>query len=129
MNMCRLTARYDDGYERFKAGLAFCMAEKSSITQKGQRGRESIETYVNRRLSVTDQSDLPTEIAERANGVFLWARFAIDDLIDGYAAGDTAGEIEERLRNLPEDLKDMYERILRRIRSKFGNCSETSAML
>ncbi|KAL9624201.1 MAG: hypothetical protein Q9160_001448 [Pyrenula sp. 1 TL-2023] len=55
---------------------------------------------------------LKDKIVKDANGVILWARFAIDHLIDGCDEGLTKEELEERLEDLPQELEELYQRIL-----------------
>ena len=54
-------------------------------------------------------------IAERAEGVFLWARFALEELIQGNSSGETFEEMSERLNSIPDSLEGIYARILGRI--------------
>ena len=56
--------------------------------------------------------DMATEVAERANGVFLWARFAVFEVIEGKTRGETHSELQARLENVPPDLEAIYSRIL-----------------
>jgi hypothetical protein len=60
----------------------------------------------------TELSEIAKEITERANGVFLWARFAVFEVIDGRTKGETHVEWEERLNQVPRELEDVYSRIL-----------------
>ncbi|KAH8796346.1 hypothetical protein BGZ57DRAFT_746706, partial [Hyaloscypha finlandica] len=60
-------------------------------------------------------TNLSSEIAERSEGVFLWARLAMNDLIDGHVTGDTQGELLERLKRVPRELHDVYSRIFIRL--------------
>ena len=58
---------------------------------------------------------LSEDIAERAEGVFLWARVAVRELIQGYVEGDGLEELEGRLEKLPPDLERLYSTILHRM--------------
>jgi hypothetical protein len=60
----------------------------------------------------TELSEIAEEITERANGVFLWARFAVFEVIDGHTKGETPVEWEARLNQVPRELEDVYSRIL-----------------
>ncbi|KFZ23237.1 hypothetical protein V502_02285 [Pseudogymnoascus sp. VKM F-4520 (FW-2644)] len=53
------------------------------------------------------------EIAQRSRGVFLWARFAIFELIDGLTRGETvdSAALRQRLEEVPQELRDIYSRI------------------
>lgn len=55
---------------------------------------------------------LAEEISTKANGVFLWARFAIEELRDGWSAGLEMVELQRRLENVPKELEDIYARII-----------------
>ena len=60
--------------------------------------------------------ELAKMISEKAQGVFLWARFAINELRDGWSEGLELAELQKRLENVPEELEDIYARILVKIR-------------
>lgn len=60
-------------------------------------------------------SQLKNEIVERAEGVFLWVDLAVKDQIEGVRNGDSIELLEERLRLLPEEMTDLYARMLDRI--------------
>lgn len=62
-----------------------------------------------------DISQLSNTVAVRAEGVFLWARFALGELIQGHSSGETFDEIIVRLDSIPQDLEDCYDRILGRM--------------
>ena len=63
-----------------------------------------------------DISRLSETIAERAEGVFLWARFALDELIQGHIDGESFEEASVRLKSIPSDLESLYDRMLSRMR-------------
>ena len=54
-------------------------------------------------------------IANRAEGVFLWARFAMEELILGHSSGEPLEEVLLRLDSIPTDLEKIYDRILGRM--------------
>lgn len=59
---------------------------------------------------------LAEEVAQRSQGVFLWARFAVNELIEGLSRGERLGspELELRLAKLPKELRQIYSRIFQR---------------
>ena len=59
--------------------------------------------------------ELAKEISKKAQGVFLWARFAIDELRDGWSERLEPEKLRKRLENVPEKLEDIYARIFRRL--------------
>ena len=54
-------------------------------------------------------------IAERAEGVFLWDRFELEELVQGYSSGDTVEEILKRLNSIPDSLEQIFDRMLGRV--------------
>lgn len=58
---------------------------------------------------------LAEDIAERASGVFLWARFAVTQIQEGESYAENADELQQRLDQVPDDLKDIYSKILSRM--------------
>ena len=60
--------------------------------------------------------ELAKGISEKAQGVFLWARFAIEELRDGWSERIALGELQKRLENVPEELEGIYARIFRKLR-------------
>ena len=55
-----------------------------------------------------------TEIANKSEGVFLWARFATFELIEGLTRFEDDEELQVRLDQVPPELKDIYQRIFSR---------------
>ena len=66
-------------------------------------------------LEGLDISQIIQTIAKRAEGVFLWARFALDQLIQGHSSAETLDEILLRLHSIPSELEEVYDRMLRRM--------------
>ena len=62
-----------------------------------------------------DISQLSQLIAGRAEGVFLWARFALEELVKGHSSGETFEEVLKRLESIPDSLEEIYDRMLCRI--------------
>jgi hypothetical protein len=60
--------------------------------------------------------NIADDISQRSRGVFLWARFAIFELIDGLTRGETldSATLRRRLEKFPPELQDIYSRIFRR---------------
>ena len=61
---------------------------------------------------------LAEDIATKANGVFLWAHFAILQLRDGRSEGDSLTELRDRLQVIPKKLEDIYAKIFRNLNMK-----------
>ena len=73
---------------------------------------QELEPMAREGLNISRLSDT---IAERAEGVFLWARFALDELIQGHFSGESFEEASVRLRSIPSDLENLYDRMLSRL--------------
>ena len=59
--------------------------------------------------------DLKMAIYAKAEGVFLWVRLVLDELLEMFTDGASLPELTERLRSLPFELNDFYQRIFDRI--------------
>ena len=59
--------------------------------------------------------NLCDEIVNRADGVFLWARFALDELVQGFCKGESIDELSARLESVPDELEGIYKRIVDRM--------------
>ncbi|MCJ1247070.1 hypothetical protein MMC30_004281 [Trapelia coarctata] len=69
--------------------------------------------------SLRDVSDtslfLIEDVVDRANGVFLWAVFAVRSLKTAHINGDTEAQVQQRLNELPSELDDLYSHMLLKI--------------
>ena len=94
--------------------------------------RESINGFVHARLSndpslksllinrtVEDAeaqiTSLAAAITEKAQGVFLWAKLAVESIREGLETLDSFETLSKRLEMLPPELDDMYEQIWNKI--------------
>jgi hypothetical protein len=73
--------------------------------------------FSSRQYEDTALQSLATEVAQRALGVFLWARFAAYELIDGLTRGEELGspQLETRLDAVPKEMQEIYSRIFGRL--------------
>lgn len=91
-----------------------------SISDHNEPGIESYSRLTLEGLGyeVLEDLDVPRLsliVAQRAEGVFLWARFALEELIQGYCNGDKFQELLARLESIPHDLEEIYNRMLSRM--------------
>ena len=97
-----------------------------SMSEENRRG---IRAYVQ-----SIMSDMPSKIAEhpqwktlcdeivdKADGVFLWARFALDELVQGFCKGESIDELSARLDSVPDELDGIYKRIVDRMEPQARN--------
>ena len=73
---------------------------------------DGLEPVVRKHLDISELSYI---VAKQAEGVFLWARFAMEELIQGHCEGEDMDELLERLEKVPRNLEDVYDRILSRM--------------
>ena len=120
--------------------LKICLASRpepiASLTLEDLPGfrmqdhnKKGIENYVfdtvqKMRMSTSDRhrlSQLSLPIAEKAEGVFLWARFAFSEIVDSIAEGDDVDETQKRLNGLPSAMIDLYDNIFQRMKETDRN--------
>jgi hypothetical protein len=72
--------------------------------------------YSARQYEPAALQSLAKEVAQKSQGVFLWARFAVYELIEGLCRGESLGSLalEQRLGAIPEELQQIYSRIFQR---------------
>ncbi|KAI7776921.1 hypothetical protein LA080_004284 [Diaporthe eres] len=68
------------------------------------------ETLIVMDSTIVDK--IQDELTERASGVFLWVVLACRSLIQGFAAYDSPEELQQRLKELPPELNDLFRHIL-----------------
>ena len=57
---------------------------------------------------------LVENIVRKAQGVFLWVRLVVDEIVEGVCEGDTTEELMTLLSTIPTELGELYKRALRR---------------
>ena len=67
------------------------------------------------------------EMTDKANGVFIWVRLVVDELIDRLSDGCSISELRKVLSHIPEELEDLYKRII--ARQKKGYAYESYIMI
>ncbi|KAI1497801.1 hypothetical protein F5X99DRAFT_352370 [Biscogniauxia marginata] len=85
--------------------------------------REDISAYIHDTFAKDDNyreledkdthgQALVQEIVDGANGVFLWVFLVVRSFQEGLRNGDRLSDLQKRLRGLPTDLNEYFERIL-----------------
>lgn len=59
------------------------------------------------------------ELTSKASGVFLWIVLACRSLISGFAAHDNHSELLERIDQLPKELEDLFQLMLKKIEPRY----------
>ncbi|USP77500.1 hypothetical protein yc1106_04774 [Curvularia clavata] len=62
---------------------------------------------------------LKAEIQEKAEGVFLWVRLVTGLLLRGLEDGDDFDDLLPKLRALPTDLRELYNRMMQKMPSEY----------
>ncbi|CAI0642343.1 unnamed protein product [Colletotrichum noveboracense] len=89
--------------------------ESINLVLEHQQGHaEDLAAFVDSRLRIDSalRSQLQPDILQKASGVFLWVSLVVDILNDQYARGGM--DLRKRLREIPEDLHDLFKDMLRR---------------
>jgi hypothetical protein len=94
-------------HERTQRDIEHVIAERLSKSQSVSEALESGDEQV-----WTVFHKIRNELASRAEGVFLWLRFALDDLLRSHREGDNMFSVLDRLRSLPDELDHFYQRII-----------------
>ncbi|GAW16747.1 hypothetical protein ANO14919_061840 [Xylariales sp. No.14919] len=77
---------------------------------------KTIRPYIsNGRISSSVGSNITYQLTHKADGVFLWLRLALQDLIRGLQYIDSDRELFARLEQMPDDLNKLYADIWTRI--------------
>lgn len=59
-----------------------------------------------------DAIDIVHQISDMANGVFLWVTIVVASLLNGLRDGDVPQDLRQRIDQLPQDLEDLFKKIL-----------------
>ena len=87
-------------------------------------GRLRDEQLVNLDEQQEETTDrLVGQIEEKSDGVFMWVRLVVNELVEGLCEGDTLGELEALLSEIPTELSDLYGRAIRRHPLRSGRLS------
>ena len=78
----------------------------------GSNHNAEVNTLTTQEARIEDVAQL---VCEKAEGVFIWARFAMYDLWTTYIDGGSYEDMLDELSNLPPDLHALYERIFAKI--------------
>lgn len=66
-----------------------------------------------------DLKMLISEITRKAQGVFIWVRVVVTNMISAMEDGNTKEELESHLSRLPDDVRGLYDAIINQIPSKY----------
>ncbi|MCJ1381269.1 hypothetical protein MMC17_004378 [Xylographa soralifera] len=58
------------------------------------------------------ENQLVEEIIDKANGVFIWVKLVVHELIEGIGDGSSIPQLHKLLGTIPAELDDLYSRII-----------------
>ena len=76
---------------------------------------DRIQAETPRELSIEYEEalkNLVERIVQKAQGVFLWVRLVVGEIIEGICEGDTMEELTSLLSTIPTELRELYKRAL-----------------
>ena len=96
-----------------------------------QHTRPDIKIYVHGRIesslaayagsfSRSELGVLTDEITNKASGVFLWVRLVVEELIEGIIDGSNIVQLRQILAQIPEELQDLYRRVLQARKNQYA---------
>ena len=123
-----------------QVGMKMCLASRPEIDFQNFLGNyrsismqehndPSIALYIERKIqrkatqlpSIYDQFTGPLQgaIRGRAEGVILWAKLVVDQMVDSYSETTSTEQLFELLETLPKELESLYDRILGKLNTRF----------
>jgi hypothetical protein len=122
VKFCRDILRHAREY---RVTLNICLSSRSNFAfgegghtiTLDQLNSEDISTYLHDRIeghgvSAHRLASLVGEIVTKSAGIFLWARLAMDILLDDRDAGRNVKYSQKRLKELPDELEKIYTTML-----------------
>ena len=95
-----------------RPGVLMQAHNANAIKQYAFNTMESLGVAANDRTLL---ERLSRDLAVKAEGVFLWVRFAAMEVVNGHAEGENDDELNQRLEALPSDMFELYTNILSRM--------------
>jgi ankyrin repeat protein/nucleoside-triphosphatase THEP1 len=81
---------------------------------------DDISTFVHSQLSgicAHVSTPIPALITTRANGIFMWARLVVQQVLNLDREGEDLGVIEAKICSIPQDLDDLYKGLIDTMKS------------
>jgi hypothetical protein len=92
-----------------------------------------LERYVRDRLCMVaapySSSRLVEAAMHKADGMFLWAKIAVEEILKGVDGGDTEAELLEKLSRTPIDLMELFKQMLLRVPEAYREQSQIMMQL
>lgn len=97
---------HDLTYKDIKRYVHDTLSQHPSMMELSQQNKHATQTVVQ-------------EIVTSASGVFLWVSIVVDLLLEGLQNYDTISDLHQRLLELPPDLEELFEHMLRNINPRY----------
>jgi hypothetical protein len=88
---------------------------KQQLTEAVARLDDRFPLSSNKGEHEIDLKHLISEITRKAQGVFVWVRVVVTNMINGMEDANTKAELESQLSKLPDDIRPLYAAILEQI--------------
>lgn len=75
---------------------------------------ENVFTDQDRSYDLTMLEQLAGEVTQKANGVFIWVKLVVNDLVEAVIDGSSVTQLKRVLSSLPDDLMQLYRRIIQK---------------
>lgn len=117
---------------------AFCNIPSFEMNRLNRKGihvfitQTTYDMFPQYRLTNQSQIEkLAHEIVELSQGVFLWAQFAVSELVKGFNRGEEPGSqlLWKRLNGMPRELEDISSRIVRNLSSEDRSITQLVLLL
>jgi hypothetical protein len=86
-----------------------------TLAEFTQSSSTEFEVTLTKDARSTKLEALAVQVTEKAHGVFIWVRIVVEEIAKGLRARIPFFVLEEKLANIPEELKDLYRHTLERI--------------
>jgi hypothetical protein len=109
----------------FVVGFASCPQFKvhyhtrDDIARYAQGCLKSNSNTSTAELDVAQLEKLGAEVTKKADGVFIWVRLVIQELVEEFVNGSSFTQLWQLLSTLPKELKDLYSRILQKRKPEY----------
>lgn len=74
---------------------------------------------LNKRYGDPEWTTVIDTVVKKSFGVFLWVTLVVQSLLEGLRNGDTIGELQLRLDELPSEIENLYQTMVNRIPPKY----------
>lgn len=110
---------------------------KSPMLRLEDLSRRDISTYITEKLDTTHYSDflesdapermkqIAVKITAKAHGVFLWVKLVVERIVDDIEDGADIEQLNDLVEAIPDELDDLFSRMLDDIKPRFRKCSPT----